>query len=181
MVCGALRPGRQKGNARPGLGSHARAQRPESGRPLEEATGRSRVLQAAGGRHRYNSGGLHPWHGCCKCPKGRFLAWVLPNPRFAPATVAAGPDSPLRLELEHIAVLGGLFIVYLLEPGLLIQLSLPPRLGSLRILPSPIARAFMPIRSIAPPPPCSPVRRPPGSPPVRRPPGCPPSAGGPPH
>jgi hypothetical protein len=26
-VCGALRPGRQKGNARPGLGSHARAQR----------------------------------------------------------------------------------------------------------------------------------------------------------
>ena len=27
MVCGALRPGRQKGNARPGLGSHARAQR----------------------------------------------------------------------------------------------------------------------------------------------------------
>ena len=28
MVCGALRPGRQKGNARPGLGSHAREQRP---------------------------------------------------------------------------------------------------------------------------------------------------------
>ena len=27
MVCGALRPGRQKGNARPGLGSHAREQR----------------------------------------------------------------------------------------------------------------------------------------------------------
>ena len=30
MVCGALRPGRQKGNARPGLGSHARAQRQKS-------------------------------------------------------------------------------------------------------------------------------------------------------
>ena len=31
MVCGALRPGRQKGNARPGLGSHARAQRLKGG------------------------------------------------------------------------------------------------------------------------------------------------------